>query len=116
MGQANLKPRPLRPRLFERIFEQWELADVAFVAPAGRRIEAKQASAAKADEPFPIIPVLLPGLGSDAVPVGSFLGLNTWVDLRSALDVVENIQRLVAGAQGRAIDRPNAVSRSCLPR
>ena len=64
----------------------------------------RQASAAKTDQAFPVIPVLLPGLANDAVPVGSFLGLNTWVDLRPGLDEPESLQRLVAGAQGRAID------------
>jgi hypothetical protein len=64
----------------------------------------RQASAAKTAQAFPVIPVLLPGLASDAVPVGSFLGLNTWVDLRTGLDETESLQRLVAGAQCRAID------------
>jgi hypothetical protein len=64
----------------------------------------RQASATKTGEAFPVIPVLLPGLANDAVPVGSFLSLNTWVDLRPGLDEPESLQRLVAGAQGRAID------------
>ena len=64
----------------------------------------RQASAAKTGQAFPVIPVLLPGLENDAVPVGSFLSLNTWVDLRQGLDEPESLQRLVAGAQGRAID------------
>jgi hypothetical protein len=64
----------------------------------------RQASAAKTGLAFPVIPVLLPGLANDAVPVGSFLSLNTWVDLRPGLDEPESLQRLVAGAQGRAID------------
>jgi TIR domain len=64
----------------------------------------RQASAAKAGQAFSVIPVLLPGLANDAVPAGSFLSLNTWVDLRPGLDEPESLQRLVAGAQGRAID------------
>ena len=64
----------------------------------------RQASAAKAGQAFPVIPVLLPGLASDAVPVGSFLSLNTWVDLRRGLDEPDSLQRLIAGAQGRAIE------------
>jgi hypothetical protein len=64
----------------------------------------RQASAKKAGERFPVIPVLLPGLANDAVPVGSFLSLNTWVDLRPGLDEPESLQRLVAGARGKAID------------
>jgi hypothetical protein len=64
----------------------------------------RQASVAKTGRAFPVIPVLLPGLANDAVPVGSFLGLNTWVDLRTGLDEPESFQRLLAGAQGRAID------------
>jgi hypothetical protein len=64
----------------------------------------RQASSEKAAEPFPVIPVLLPRLASDAVPVGSFLSLNTWVDLRTGLDEPESLQRLVAGVQGVAIE------------
>ena len=64
----------------------------------------RQASAAKSGLPFPVIPVLLPGLANDAVPVGSFLGLNTWVDLRPGLDSPESLQRLISGTRGRAID------------
>jgi len=64
----------------------------------------RQASARKTGERFPVIPILLPGLANDAIPAGTFLGLNTWVDLRKGLDETESLQRLVAGAQGRAID------------
>ena len=64
---------------------------------------SRQASAAKAGRPFPVIPVLLPGLANDTVPVGRFLNLNTWVDLRNGFDDPEALQRLIAGAQGRAI-------------
>ena len=64
----------------------------------------RQASAAKMEQSFPVIPVLLPGLANDAVPIGSFLSLNTWVDLRAGLDEPEGLQRLITGAQGRAID------------
>ena len=60
----------------------------------------RQASAAKTGQAFPVIPVLLPGLANDAVPVGSFLSLNTWVDLSAGLDEPESLQRLIAGAQG----------------
>jgi hypothetical protein len=48
--------------------------------------------------------VLLPKIANDAIPVGRFLNLNTWVDLRNGLDDPENLQRLIAGAQGHAID------------
>ncbi len=62
----------------------------------------RQASADKAGERFPVIPVLLPGLADDAIPVGSFLSLNTWVDLRRGLnDDPQALQRLVVGAQGQ---------------
>lgn len=64
----------------------------------------RQASAVKTARPFPVIPVLLPGLPNDGIPVGQFLSLNTWVDLRSGLDEVEGVQRLISGAQGNAID------------
>jgi hypothetical protein len=88
-------------------------AVVALVGPQGfgewqhREIQLgldRQASAKKVGELFPVIPVLLPGLANDAVPVGSFLSLNSWVDLRSGLGEPESFQRLVAGAQGKAID------------
>ena len=68
----------------------------------------RQASAAKAGERFPVIPVLLPGLANDALPVGTFLSLNTWVDLRNGMDETESLQRLVAGVQGAAIDKTAA--------
>ena len=86
---------------------------VALLGPGGigewqhREIELgldRQASAARAGRAFPVLPVLLPGLADEAVPVGRFLNLMTWVDLRGGLDEPEALQRLVAGAQGRAID------------
>ena len=49
-----------------------------------------------------------PGLQNDDVPLGHFLGLNTWVDLRPGLDEPEALQRLVAGAQGQAHRRRSA--------
>src|SRR4051794_8248688 len=63
----------------------------------------RQADADKA-APFPVIPVLLPGLQKEDIPLGRFLGLNTWVDLRQSLDDPEALQRLLAGVQGCAID------------
>ena len=65
---------------------------------------SRQVSSAKAAEVFPVIPVLLPGLANDAVPIGRFLKLNTYVDFRAGLDDIEALQRLIAGAQGKAID------------
>jgi hypothetical protein len=53
---------------------------------------------------FPVVPVLLPNLPDNEIPLGRFLGLNTWVDFRPGLDDPEALQRLIAGAQGRAID------------
>jgi hypothetical protein len=54
---------------------------------------------------FPVIPVLLPRLQKcEDIPVGRFLGLNTWIDLRNDLDDPEGLQRLFAGIQGQAID------------
>jgi hypothetical protein len=88
-------------------------AFVALIGPSGigewqhREIQlglGRQASAAKAGREFPVIPVLLPGLTNDAIPVGRFLNLNTWVDLRNGLDDPESLQRLIAGALGQAID------------
>ena len=64
----------------------------------------RQASTAKTGQSFPVIPVLLPGLADDNVPIGSFLSLNTWIDLRTGLDEPQGVQRLVAGAHGQAID------------
>ena len=86
---------------------------VVLIGPSGigewqqREIQVglgRQASAAKAGRVFPVIPVLLPKIASDTIPVGSFLNLNTWVDLRNGLDEPESLQRLIAGAQGKAID------------
>ena len=90
---------------------------VALIGPLGigewqhREIQLgldRQASAAKERMSFPVIPVLLPGLANDAVPVGRFLNLNTWVDLRNGLDEPESLQRLIVGAQGQAIDNAAA--------
>jgi hypothetical protein len=54
---------------------------------------------------FPVIPVLLPGLAKDDVPIGTFLGLNTWVDLSKGFDNdPRELARLIAGAQGSAIE------------
>ena len=64
----------------------------------------RQADADKTATPFPVIPVLLPSLQPDDVPLGTFLNLNTWVDLRPGLDEPEALQRLLAAAQGHAID------------
>jgi hypothetical protein len=103
--------QPWQPWLEQRLASCRAL--VVLVGPLGfgewqhREIELgldQQASAPKAGERFPVIPVLLPGLASDAVPVGSFLSLATWVDLRNGLDEPESLQRLVAAAQGKAID------------
>ena len=65
---------------------------------------SRQVSAEKAAQVFPVIPVLLPGLANDVVPIGRFLKLNTYADLRAGLDDPEGLQRLVDGAQGKAID------------
>jgi WD40 repeat protein len=86
---------------------------VVLVGPSGigewqhREIQlglSRQASAAKAERVFPVIPVLLPKVTNDAIPVGRFLNLNTWVDLRNGLDEPESLQSLFAGAKGRAIE------------
>jgi TIR domain len=86
---------------------------VVLVGPTGigewqhREIQlglSRQASTAKAGRAFPVVPVLLPKVTNDAIPVGRFMNLNTWVDLRNGLDEPESLQRLIAGAQGKAID------------
>jgi hypothetical protein len=86
---------------------------VVLLGPAGigswqhREIQLgldRQAAAEKTATTFPVIPVLLPGLQPDDVPLGRFLALNTWVDLRTGLDEPEPLQRLIAAAQGQAID------------
>ena len=53
----------------------------------------RQAAAEKRAAPFPVIPVLLPRLKDDDIPLGRFVGLNTWVDLRQSLDEPEALQR-----------------------
>ncbi len=86
---------------------------VVLVGPSGigewqhREIQlglSRQATTAKAGRAFPVIPVLLPKVTNDIIPVGRFLNLNTWVDLRNGLDEPESLQRLIEGAQGQAID------------
>ncbi len=86
---------------------------LALVGPRGlggwqqREIQvgiSRQVSAEKAAQVFPVIPLLLPGLANDAVPIGRFLNLNTYVDLRAGLDDIEGLQRLISAAQGKAID------------
>ena len=86
---------------------------VVLLGPAGiggwqhREIQlglVRQGAAEQTPTPFPVIPVLLPNLQPDDVPLGTFLNLNTWVDLRPGLDEPEALQRLIAAAQGRAID------------
>ena len=86
---------------------------VVLLGPAGiggwqhREIQLgldRQTAAARTATPFPVIPVLLPGLQPADVPLGTFLALNTWIDLRPGLDEPEPLQRLIAAAQGRAID------------
>jgi TIR domain len=72
---------------------------------------SRQVLAAKAARVFPVIPVLLPGLANDAVPIGRFLKLNTYADLRAGLDEPEGLQRLIAGARGKAIDGAAAEKR-----
>jgi hypothetical protein len=65
----------------------------------------RQASDKKIGRIFPVIPVLLPGLAKDDVPIGTFLSLNTWVDLGKGLDHDPlEMARLIAGAQGEAIE------------
>jgi WD40 repeat protein len=90
---------------------------VALLGPRGisewqhREIQlgvSRQSSAAKAEQMFAVIPALLPGLADDDVPVGRFLNLNTYVDLRHGLDDPQALQRLVAGAQGKALDEDPA--------
>ena len=103
--------QPWQPWLEKRLGDCRAL--VVLLGPSGlgewqhREIQLgldRQASAAKTAQPFPVIPVLLPGLANDGIPVGRFLGLSTWVDLRNGLDDPEGRQRLIAGAQGKAID------------
>jgi hypothetical protein len=111
--------QPWQPWLEEHLLSCRAL--IVLVGPLGfgewqhREIQLghdRQASAAKAGQAFSVIPVLLPGLANDAVPAGSFLSLNTWVDLRPGFDEPESLQRLVAGARGRAIDAAAAFCRS----
>jgi hypothetical protein len=82
-------------------FDEWQQREIQLGLD-------RQASAAKAGQAFPVIPVLLPGLANAAAPLGRFLNLNTWVDLRSGLDEPQALRRLVAGVQGAAIDAAGA--------
>jgi TIR domain len=110
--------QPWQPWLEQRLASCGTL--VVLVGPLGfgewqnREIQLgldRQASVSRAGKAFPVIPVLLPGVANDAVPVGRFLSLNTWVDLRAGLDAPESLQRLISGAQGKAIDTAAAEAR-----
>lgn len=50
---------------------------------------------------FPVVPVLLPGAGSD--PPLSFLRLNTWVDLRGGLQNAAGLDALAGALLGKPI-------------
>src|SRR4051812_49355886 len=64
----------------------------------------RQTGAEKSPTPFPVIPVLLPGLEPDDYPLGTFLALNTWVAFDRTLDEPGPLQRLLAALQGQALD------------
>jgi hypothetical protein len=64
----------------------------------------RQAGAEKAATPFPVIPVLLPGLEPDDYPLGTFLALNTWVAFEKTVHEPGPVQRLLAAIQGQALD------------
>ena len=55
---------------------------------------------------FPVIPVLLPGIDMDKLPLG-FLELNTWVDLRDERE--QDFDLLAAAVRG---ERPEALARA----
>jgi hypothetical protein len=52
------------------------------------------------DQDFRVIPLLLPGASTDAVP--PFLGLRTWVDFRHGVDEEYQLHRLKCGIKGEA--------------
>ena len=83
-------------------------AVAVFVGPAGlgtwqrREIQLaldRQAEVERANQAFPVIPVLLPKVTD---PPGGFLRLQTWVDLRADLADPEQLHLLLAGIRGEA--------------
>ena len=66
----------------------------------------RQTGAEKTATPFPVIPVLLPGLESDDYPLGTFLALNTWVAFEQSVNEPGPLQRLLAAVHGQPINRP----------
>ncbi|MFO1049166.1 MAG: toll/interleukin-1 receptor domain-containing protein [Geminicoccaceae bacterium] len=66
----------------------------------------RQTGAEKTPTPFPVIPVLLPGLEPDDYPLGTFLALNTWVAFEHTVDEPLPLQRLLSAIQGLPLDAP----------
>jgi hypothetical protein len=91
----------------ERRIEHDAQAVAVLVGPAGlgntQQYEYQLALTRQAAEPdFPVIPVILPGTPDWRVPRG-FLGLQTWIDFRSAIDQ-PGLQRLLAATRRVSAD------------
>src|SRR5258708_38377762 len=104
-GQRDLGPGQLWLPELERRIEDEAHAFAVLVGPAGlgntQQYESQLALTRQAvSVDFPLIPVLLPGTPDLRIPRG-FLGLQTWVDFRSAIDPV-GLQRLLAAIRRTA--------------
>ncbi|MGE3295338.1 MAG: TIR domain-containing protein [Geminicoccaceae bacterium] len=64
----------------------------------------RQTGAEKTATPFPVIPVLLPGLEPDDYPLGTFLALNTWVAFDRTVDEPLPVQHLLTAIHGQPLD------------
>ncbi len=103
----RLEPGARWPELLEEALGRCASV-VVVIGPQGlsgwQRREAFLALERQNAEPgFPVIPTLLPGADDPAL---GFLGLNTWVDLRSGLDDGAAFDALVGGARRRAPGAP----------
>ena len=68
----------------------------------------------KTPTPFAVIPVLLPGLQDGDLPLGTFLALNTWIDLRQG--ALTSLRRCSAWSRARKDGRSTVFRPTgCLP-
>ena len=67
----------------------------------GRRVAKSRTAAADGQEPFRVIPVLLPGAERpERGRLPSFLAATTWVEFRTSLEDEQAFHRLVCGIRG----------------
>ncbi len=112
LDRDNLTPGLLWPEALERALDETGAVAV-FVGPHGlgawqkREMYFALDQQAQAKQPFPVIPVLLPG----ADPRTRFLFLNTWINLRQDVRATDGIDQLERAIRGDAATRAEGVSR-----